>query len=291
MKNETSSSGRDVRSHPRLAIDLEAIVQAKEPNGTGWKEMATVTTVSRNGAGFASPQACTVGRLVTLVLQMPPELRVYDKKKELYPVLGLVQYCNPSRMQGEECYDIGVAFVGKKAPISHERNPSQQYRITGMAKNGLWNIAEAGTTFKPRRFPRYSMSLQVGVSLLQRETRSVVKNTATTRDISIGGASLRCKLDASVGDKVKVACEKLDFYSLAIVRNREDAENDETLLRLEFLDNEFPVDKLHLVKEVRPLPAMVTEDDPAIEPTSDLSTSATGLAADGVEVEMEIVQF
>lgn len=288
MQNETSSTGRDVRSQPRLAIDLEAIVQAKEPNGTGWKEMATVTTISRNGAGFSSPQACTVGRLVGLVLQMPPEYRVYDKKKELYPVLGLVQYCNPSRVPGDECYDIGVAFVGKKAPVSHEDNPSQQYRIIGMAKNGLWNIAEAGTTFKPRRFPRYSMSLQVGVSLLQRETRSVVKNTATTRDISIGGASLKCKLDASVGDKVKFACEKLDFYSLAIVRNREDAENDETLLRLEFLENEFPVDKLHLVKEVKPALAAETKDDSVIE---DPSESATGLAADEVEVDVEIVQF
>ncbi|MEQ1606158.1 MAG: PilZ domain-containing protein [Pyrinomonadaceae bacterium] len=289
MQNENTEHVQ--RSQPRLAIDLEAIVQAKEADGSSWKEIATVTTISRNGAGFSSPQPCNVGRLVALVLQMPPDLRVYDKKKELYPILGLVQYCNPSRIPEEEGYDIGVAFVGKKPPASHEENPGLHYRITGMAKNGLWNITEAVTAFKPRRFPRYSMSLQVGVSLLQKETRSVVKNTATTRDISIGGASLKCKLDANVGDKVKFACEKLDFYSLAIVRNREDVESDETLLRLEFLDSEFPVDKLHLVKEAKPAPAVIAVGGSYDAETSDEPDAIDDPTDGEFEVEVEVVQF
>lgn len=280
MQNETSSTGRVERSQPRLAIDLEAIVQTRDPEGNSWKEMATVTTISRNGAGFSSPQPCSVGRLVGIVLQMPKDLRVYDKKKDLYPVQGLVQYCNRSRIGDEESYDIGVAFVGKKPPESHERNPSQQYRITGMEKNGLWTITEADGTFKLRRYPRYMMSMQMMVSLLQRETRSVVKNTATTRDVSIGGAALKCDLDAKVGDKVKVACEKLDFYSLATVRNREVTETDETLLRVEFLENEFPVDKLHLAKEVKP-ESLDDEDEDELEDTN-IRYSQDSVADDGL---------
>ncbi len=292
MQNKTSSGAHVERSQPRLAIDLEAIIQAKDTDGNNWKEMATVTTISRNGAGFSSPQPCSVGRLVGMVLQMPRDLRVYDRKKDLYPVLGLVQYCNPSRVPGEDVYDIGVAFVGKNPPESHERNPSQQYRITGMEKNGLWSITEADGTFKPRRYPRYSMSLQFMVSLLQRETRSVVKNTATTRDVSIGGASLKCDLDAKVGDKVKVACEKLDFYSIATVRNCESTETDENLLRVEFLENEFPVDKLHLAKEPKAEPVENDDDEEVKADHSSVAGEMQETEPEGeASSEPEIVQF
>lgn len=251
MQDQQTHDSQGERSESRVTIELEAIVQVKESDGGSWKEMVTVTSISRNGAGFYSPRRCGVGCLVAIVLPMPEELRAYDRSKELYPVMGLVQYCTENSSEAEIGYNIGVALIGKKAPESYTRNPEQAYRINGMSKNAFWTVTEADSTFRPRKYPRYMMSLEVGVSLLRKETRSVVKNTAITRDLGIGGAAIKCSLDANVGDKVKFAYEKLGFYALAIVRNREDVEGEDPILRLEFLENHFPVEKLHLVKDQR----------------------------------------
>jgi hypothetical protein len=255
------------RGEGRIAIDLEAIIRCREPNGGTWKEMASVTSVSRNGIGLVSPQPCEVGRLVGVVLPMPEELRAFDHAKELYAVHGLVQYC----IESDKEYNVGVALIGKKAPDSHSENPAQTYRINGMTKKGFWTVTETEESFKPRRFPRYHIALEVGVSLLQKQTRSVVRNTALTRDVGIGGVAVVSTLEAKIGDKVKFAFEKLDFYAIAVVRNREELDCGEALLRLEFIEGVFPVDKLHLVKNDR-----VGAKEPVNpEPANDLDVSMT----------------
>lgn len=275
----------DTRGETRTAIDLEAIVTFNETIDHSWKEIATVASVSRNGVGFISPKPCEAGRLVSLVLPMPDELRAYDRTKELYAVHGLVQYCVEDNNGAEPEFNVGVALIGKKAPNSHQNNPAQTYRINGMTKKGFWTITEAGEIFKPRRFPRYLIALEVGVSLLHKETRSVVRNTAVTRDIGIGGAAVVSSLEAQVGDKVKFACEKLNFYALAVVRNRDGADNGESILRLEFIESEFPVDKLHLVKNERPGAYASSEDVVNYdELTSQIAEYSSHEYADSVEV-------
>lgn len=279
MDNVTPPERNDVRSEVRRTIELEAIVNFSEPETGSWKEIASVGTVSRNGIGFVSPRPCEAGRLVNLVLPMPEEFRAFDKSKELYAVHGLVQYCTASGGMEQPGYNVGVALIGKKAPDSYQNDPLQTYRINGMTKSGFWTITETDKAFRPRRFPRYLMSLEVGVSLLQQETRSVVKTTAMTRDIGIGGTAIISTLDAQVGDKVKFACEKLNFYALAIVRNREELNGDESLIRLEFVESEFPVDKLHLVRNDRSSGANIDGS-----PGRDTDFEMNELTDDSVEV-------
>lgn len=281
MNNVSLEERLEVRGEVRRTIELEAIVSSNEPEDCSWKEIASVTSVSRNGIGFTSPRPCEVGRLVTLALPMPEEFRAYDRSKELYAVNGLVQYCTEISIDDQQGYNVGVALIGKKTPESYHEDPLQTYRINGMTKNGFWTIAEAERVFKPRRYPRYLISLEVGVSLLQKETRSVVRNTAVTRDLGIGGAAILSTLDAQVGDKVKFAFDKLNFYALAIVRNREELGSEESLLRLEFLEIGFPVDKLHLVKDERVKPKDLLDEE--------LLTEGEGDADDEVEFDPEQV--
>src|SRR5436190_20232585 len=101
------------RIEDRVPTILRTIVQVKERDGKIWKEVTQVTTVSRNGAGFTLPRTVAVGRLLTLVMPLAPELRPYDQEAEVYPVMGIVQYSNASTVNGETVYHVGVGFVGK----------------------------------------------------------------------------------------------------------------------------------------------------------------------------------
>jgi len=221
---------------------LKSIIHVRENADESWKEVVNISTVSRNGAGFSLTRPCIVGRLIMLVMPLEPELRAYDKKKELYPVMAIVQYCNASTVDGETMYHIGVGFVGKKIPESFRADPTQSYRITGMKKDGLWSINEAESQFKHRKQPRYWISLPVTISLLQKAYNSGAKEETFTKNIGAGGVSAVCSLDARVGEKVKFACKELDFYSIAIVRNRKIQKHEVPTLHLEFIDNEFPID-------------------------------------------------
>ncbi len=228
----------------RAVSELRTIVQVKESEAETWKELTRVTTVSRNGAGFSLARPCKVGRLVTLVMPLERELRAYDEDAEMYPVMGLVQYCNEGMLDGKTVFHVGVGFVGKQIPQSYKTDPTQNYRIVGMRKDGLWEISEVGAQFKNRKQPRYWMNVGFTISLLQKADNSGAKQDVVTQNIGTGGLSAVCSLDASVGEKVKVACQELEFYAIAIVRNRKRLTDGNQTLHLEFVESEFPVDKL-----------------------------------------------
>jgi hypothetical protein len=234
----------------RLGTELQTIVQVKEAGGENWKEVTRVTTVSRNGAGFCLSRPCSVGRLLTLVMPLEADLRAYDQDAELYPVMGLVQYCNEGLIDGKTVYHVGVGFVGKNVPESFKADPNQSYRISGMRKDGLWEITEADGQFKNRKQPRYWISLPATVTLLQRSDAPAAREETSTKNIGSGGVSVACSLIAGAGEKLKFACKELDFYSIAIVRNRKVAPDGSATLHLQFVDTEFPIDKVIAMRTV-----------------------------------------
>lgn len=245
MNSSKTNSNGDGRISPRLSTDLKTIVQVKESPNDSWKEVTAVSTVSKNGAGFTLSRRVEVGRLVSLVLPMPLEFRAYDENAELYPVLGLVQHVTESNIDGKVTYQVGVGFVGKEMPESFKNDPTQSYRFSGVAENGLWTITEANSTFKPRKNPRFWRSIELTISQLKRGRDDAAKATARSKDISASGLSVACDLEVEVGEKVKIACAAYDFYSIAEVRNRKVSKDGrETTLHLQFIDEEFPMNKL-----------------------------------------------
>src|SRR4051794_28611924 len=193
-------SDAEFRSGERLVSSLRTIVQVKENAETIWKELTKVTTVSRNGVGFSLPRPCTVGRLVNLILPMPTEYRAHDLKEELYNVIGIIQYCNVGKVAGEPVYHIGVGLVGPDVPDSFRLDPKQNYRITGMQRNGLWAITEAASQFKVRKNPRYWITLPATLGLIHRNEARKSESTFTT-NVSQSGASVTTSLNVRVGEK------------------------------------------------------------------------------------------
>lgn len=261
MKSTRKSTKSESRTAQRTSSALKTLVKVRESDNEVWKDVTEVTTVSKNGAGFDLKRPCAIGRLITLVLPMPTKLRVYDHEEKLYPVMGLVQYCNEAKEDGETVYHVGVGFIGKVVPGSFRINPLQSYRITGMTPEGLWTVTEVDTPFTIRRDPRYWVAFDVSVTVLQKEKRTSKKENAVTQNIGAGGAAVACQLDAQVGDTVKFGCKAFDFYTMATVRERKERKNLPPTLHLEFVDNRFPVDKIVHSDKARPAEIHTLDDD------------------------------
>ncbi len=255
MNTLESNTALDNRNAQRAPSQLRTIVQVKEGDGVAWKEVTDVTTVSKNGAGFTLPRKCHTGRLVMLVMPMPPELRVYDQQAEVYPIVGLVQYSNPVTIDNVTAFQTGVAFIGKQIPDSYKTNPEQCYMISGVANDGLWKIIESGSQYKKRKDQRFWIPVEVTISLMQAKNKDISRETTVTQNISSSGASFPCSLEPSVGDRVKFASKTHDFYAIATVRNLKKNSEGSPIMHLEFVDAEFPMDKiLHAHKYAPPVP-------------------------------------
>ena len=245
----TTLSKVENRRNDRISLSLLAIVKGKPSRDEFWKETTDLISISRSGAGFYIKKECPVGQLLSLIMPMPRHLRCYDRDKELYRVWGLVQHCSLVSGDGNSGYHVGVAFVGKQSPASFMENPLQSYRISGMNEDGTWKIVEAQTTFVVRRHPRFWMSLDVSLSALDENESIIADESATTDNISISGAAVFSTLNVNVGDSVKLNCKKHDFSALSIVRNRQTSDFELPKLHLEFIDAEFPMEKVGLMKQ------------------------------------------
>lgn len=232
------------------AAALYTVVKSKETaDGSFWKEVGDIVSVSATGAGFYLQRECPVGTILSLMVPLPAHLRCYDHDKEFYRVWGLVQHCQ--KLAGEDLtgYHIGVAFIGKNPPSSYKDDPKQNYRICGMNEDGLWKVDEAKTTFKTRKHIRYWKSIRLYLGILDSKKDLSGGERTTTENISKSGAAVFTTLDVNIGDRVKFISKEFDFSGLAVVCNRQTGDDGNTRLHLQFVENVFPVDKLDLSKE------------------------------------------
>lgn len=227
---------------------MHAVVKVKEEEGA-WKETAEVISVSPTGAGFYLKRECKAGRLVSMMIPVEPHLRCYDHDKELYRVWGLVQHCHKLTSE-DPGFHIGVAFIGRSSPESYRKDPMQSYRICGMNEDGLWKIKEAAKEFKPRKDTRFYTAIDHYLAIVDGQKTSLKGERATTENVSKHGAAVLTTLDVNVGDRVKFISEQLDFSGLAVVCNRRDGTDGKSRLNLQFVENEFPVEKISAVAAV-----------------------------------------
>lgn len=268
----------------RRSTKIKAVVQLKESDEDRHKEMVEISEVSKNGCGFTLARECGIGRLLSLVIDMPEELRVYDKYAEVYPMLGIVQTCYAITLDdGPKAWRLGVAFCGKELPEGFKADPRQCYRLVGRRQDGLWQIAEAATEFKRRRHSRFWRQLDVSVLLRDETTRTSQKITVSTRDISASGMSVWGELDAEVGDRVKITSTEHDFFAMATVVNKVVNEKDptRTSFHFEFEGASFPVDQIHVTPE-----QPVTKPEPEVAASVHVTDDAVHDSGSG-----EVVRF
>lgn len=233
------------RGHKRASsLSVSATVKGKDDKAF-WTETTELINMSRSGAGFYLERKCEVGRLLSLMIAMPPNLRCYDYDRELYRVFGLVQHCSPVSAGGAKSeFHVGVAFIGKIPPPSYDENPLQSYRIAGMNNDNTWRIVEAKADFIARKHPRHPISLDVLLSGWNEDDKLILDEKAKTENISLTGAAVFSDLAVDVGSSVSFDCIAYDFSAKAVVRNRQESDDEPPKLHLEFIDADFPVEKI-----------------------------------------------
>ena len=249
-----ATNNNEKRRSPRFSLPEYVIVKAKMNADDFWKEKALLKSVSRLGAGFELEKPCKIGQLISLLIPMPVNLRLYDHDKQLYKIWGLVQHCHSVSNDNFTGYNVGVAFIGRDAPESFFERPDQSYRITGLNEEGVWKISEAEREFINRKHPRMWVSMPAQLKLDsvnsseetsdEMDLSKAIFVDCVTENLSRSGAAVFCETSASVGDHVKFACPQYDFTTDAIVRNRRGNGNTIPKIHLEFLGNEFPIERL-----------------------------------------------
>ncbi len=254
-------SGVEARQRERSSKQVATIVMYRENDTEITREMTDVSIVSKNGASLILSRRWPIGRLLSLVMQMPDELRVYDHGADVYPVMAIVQNCIESDLDGTPVFPTGVAFIGKIQPESFKADPTQCYYITGLDETGLWRIKESENAFHARKHARFWRRVPVTIAVRDEATRTSHKAELFTRDISRGGLAVWGPLDVAVGDRVKISSKDHDFYSMAVVKGRSEGrrEGDPPLIHLQFDGYEFPVTKFDVPN------SMPKEDSPEIK--------------------------
>lgn len=256
-----------------------ALVKGKDDELKTWKEQTTLITVSRTGAGFFLQRPCEVGRLLSLMAQIPRHLRSYNRDKEYYRVWGIVQHCMPDNETGR--FQVGIAFIGREAPSAYYNKPGRCFRIVGINGDGLWKVEKLDREFIKRKNTRFVCSLDVELATGDAEPQSPPPVPSVTEDISRCGTALISSLKLNVGDSVRFTSKEPPFSSLAVVRNLKLLGTDQYRINLEFIGAEFPVRDINehqdrgIELEDNDSPELVTSE---MEPVDD---SDSELADDG----------
>src|SRR5678816_2322243 len=119
------------RIRERLELKLPVRVRCRETADLEWSEITRLTDVTPFGVGFSLKRPIEKGRLVHMTIPMPRQLRVFDHVEDQYKVWALVRYVRPIETADGKApqFEVGVAFVGKRAPSSYADDPTRRYQI------------------------------------------------------------------------------------------------------------------------------------------------------------------
>src|SRR5215207_3020077 len=117
------------RIRERLALHLPVRIRGRETPDFEWTEMTRLINVTPFGAGFTLKRPTEKGRLLHMTIPMPRQLRVFDHVEDQYRIWAIVRHMKVSTSDNRAVFDVGVAFIGKRAPASYETEPWKRYEI------------------------------------------------------------------------------------------------------------------------------------------------------------------
>lgn len=229
---------------PDVWDESPLILQLRNSPTDTWAMIIETVALSRFGASFNLKRECNVGQLVNIRFPSPIAEELFGRGGAPLSIVCLVQQINRVIVNDESRFHISVAFVGEQFPDSYRADPTQSYAVCGSHENGFFKITESEKPFKKRRHPRFGFELELTLLHIKKTDKTIVKTFGFTRNVSVAGLSVVSALDAEIGDKIKVGSPDLDFYGIAVVRNRKSLIGVENLLHLEFLDSDFPTSRV-----------------------------------------------
>ncbi len=244
--------GKSRRMRERLELSLPVRVFGRESEDTDWVETTRLMDVTPFGARFALSRPTEPGRLLHLTLPMPRQLRCFDHVEDQYRVWALVRNLKVQEAgEGKPArFEVGVAFIGKRAPQSFELDPTTRYEVAqSVTESGMWTVAEQDPsatrhtpTDEPRPETRHHIPIEVVVEALDEKGQAAAGETTVTENISRRGAAVFTTLNVVRGRFVRVTSAQYGISVIAAVRGRRTGPDGIPRLHLEFVDKQWPLE-------------------------------------------------
>jgi hypothetical protein len=243
--------GKSRRMRERLELSLPVRVFGRETEGRDWTEKSRLIDVTPFGARLTITRPTEKGRLIHLTMPMPRQLRCFDHVEDQYRVWAMVRNISLVEEVKDKplSYEIGVAFIGKRAPDSFELDPTTRYEIAQtVTESGLWIVRERDRaanhvpSAEPRPDTRHHIPIEVIVEALDENGQVAASETTVTENISRRGAAVFTSLNLERGRYVRVTSAQYKISVIAAVRARRTGDNGIPRLHLEFVDKQWPLD-------------------------------------------------
>ena len=230
------------RIRERLALHLPVRVRVRETPLYEWTEMTRLMNVTPFGAGFTLKRPTEKGRLLHMTIPMPRQLRVFDHVEDQYRIWAIVRYLKSEFTKDGIVFFVGVAFIGKKPPVSYEQEPWRRYDVASFGER----LPDTGELIDApigdhRDETRHQIAVDMRVELLN-ENGAVVETEQTVSEmIGSHGATLFTTLNLDQGRFIRLTSEQYKTTLHAAIRSRHIAPDGIARIQVEFIDKEWPL--------------------------------------------------
>jgi hypothetical protein len=234
------------RIRERLELKLPVRIQCRETKDLRWTEITRLIDVTPFGAGFTLKRPVEKGRLVHMTIPMPRQLRVFDHVEDQYRVWALVRYIKQVKVPDKtRQFEVGVAFIGKRAPRSYEEDPARRYEIAGLSAESLsalqdWQEPEFASSDK-RRMTRHNIPVDMLIETLDDSGEVETREQTVTENINARGAAIYTTLELPVGRFIRLSSEQYKVTAYAAVRGCSMGPSGVPRVHVEFIDRDWPL--------------------------------------------------
>lgn len=233
------------RIRERLELKLPVRVQGRETADFEWMEVTRLSNVTPFGAGFTLKHPTEKGRLLHMTIPMPRQLRVFDYLEDQYKVYALVRYVRPfAQPEKSVIFDVGVAFIGKRAPPSYETEPWKLYDISETAFQAMASaeeIVKPMTSSDQRILTRHNIAVDMTLEVMDEKGVVTQTESSVSENISRKGATIFTTLEVPVGRFLRLTSSQYNLTVYAVVRSRSTGADGIPRIHVEFIDQEWPL--------------------------------------------------
>jgi hypothetical protein len=240
--------GKSKRIRERLGLKLPVRVHCRESADFEWVEVTRLIDVTPFGAGFTLKHPTEKGRLLHMTIPMPRQLRVFDHVEDQYRIWALVRYVRMATPTDSKSpsFEVGAAFVGKRAPASYATDPTNRYDIAESVSEAISLSEEAENFVSPlpedsRSHTRHNIAVDMLLEILNEKGEVEKGEQTVTENISRGGATLFTSMTIPVGRFVRLTSEQYKTTTFAAVRKQSIGADGIQRIHVEFIGREWPL--------------------------------------------------
>ena len=232
------------RIRERLALHLPVRIQGRETPDFAWTEMTRLNDVTPFGAGFTIKRPTEKGRLLYMTIPMPRQLRVFDHVEDQYRIWAIVRHMRVRTSTSGMEFDVGVAFIGKRAPASYEKEPWKRYDVATTEFRPTTSADDIVTPLPSedhRDQTQHNIAVDMKVEVVDESGAVIGSEHTVTENIGRNGATLFTTLQIAQGRFIRLTSEQYRITAHAAVRTRSTGVDGVPRIHVEFIDKEWPL--------------------------------------------------